>query len=263
MNHDDKRPPSKYYGYRVTSGFIVTVVTLLLFVLLLLVLMKMEVIGTPPFLHNLFGIGDTPAPEIEIVDNNLPEFSAGDTRTEDRYYTFSVDPREILAALTARDAYVREFRVMNFHGEKVDISKYTLTVRDACYRLESDHKTVICDGTATATLTGTYRTVIDGSVFTPENEVGITSLAAIKAASEKGSVTFPSDGDKNLLIITEDAETDILTEYLVSVETGVVMLERSYLDGELYRAVITDAVDIFAADNLPEDFFELPKFDQP
>ncbi len=264
MNDDTpKRTPPKYYGHRITSGFVITAVTLLLFGLLLLVLMKLEVIGTPSVLHGLLGTGESPEPEAATVANDLPEFSSGDTRTEDVYYTFSVDPREILASLTPQDTYVREFRVMNFHGDDADISKYTLTVRGACYRLESDHKTVVCNGTSSATVTGTYRTMLDGTVFTPENEVGMTALEAIRQASEKGSVTLSSEDAKNLLIITEDAETDILTEYLVSIETGVVMSERAYLDGVLYRAVITDSVDIFAADDLPADYFELPNFDQP
>ncbi len=265
MNQDDttKRTSPKYYGNRVSSGFVITIVTLLLFVLLLLVLMKLDVIGTPEILHNLLGTGELPEPEAEIAENDLPEFSSGDLLTDNRYHTFSVDPREILASLTPMDAYVREFRVMNFYGDDADISKYTLTVRGPCYRLEADHKTVICDGTSAATVTGTYRTMLDGTVFTPENEVGMTSLSAIQKASEKGSVTLSADDNKQLLIVTEDAETDILTEYLVSIETGVVMSERAYLDGVLYRAVITDSVDIFAAENLPADYFALPTFDQP
>lgn len=264
MNDDTpKRTPPKYYGHRITSGFVLTATVLLVFGLLLLVLMKLEVIGTPSILHDLLGTGEPPEPKSTVVENDLPEFSSGDTRTEDFYYTFAVDPREILATLTPRDAYVREFRVMNFYGDDADISKYTLTVRGACYRLESDHKTVVCDGTSSATVTGTYRTRLDGTVFTPENEIGVTSLETIRQASEKGSVTLSSADAKNLVIVTEDAETDILTEYLVSIETGVVMSERAYLDGVLYRAVITDSVDIFATDDLPADYFELPIFNQP
>lgn len=263
MNQDDKRSPPKYHGGKITSGFVVTAVTMLLFVLLLLVLMKLGVIGTPAFLRPILGTGERTEPAVETIENDFPDFSSGNVATEDRYYTFSVNPREILASLTEREAYVREFRVMNFHGDESDTNKYTLTVSGDRYRLESEHKTVICDGETTCTITGTYRTILNDTVFTLENEIGITPLSAIKTAADKGSVTFRSTDNKSLLIIAEDAELDVLSEYVVSIETGVVMLERSYLDGELYRAVVTDAVDVFAADDLPDDSFEIPDFDKP
>lgn len=266
MNQDDKRiPTKKYHGGKITSGFVVTAVTMLLFILLLLVLMKLGVIGTPAFLQNILGTGENPAPATENIENDLPDFSSDGVRTEDRYYTFSVDPREILASLTEREAYVREFRVMNFYGEESDISKYTLTVSGERYRLESDHKMVICDGETACTITGTYRSKLNDTVFTLENEIGITPLSAVKTAADKGSVTFHSDGDKTLSIVSEDAETGVLSEYVVSIETGIVMSERSYLDGELYRAVVTDVVDVFGAeaDDLPDDYFEIPDFDNP
>jgi hypothetical protein len=44
----------------------------------------------------------------------------------------------------------------------------------------------------------------------------------------------------------------------VSIETGLVVTERSYIHGEMYRAVVTDAVDIFAANDLPEEYFKIP-----
>ncbi len=259
MNQDDKRIPAKYHGVKITSGFVITAVTILIFVLLMLVLMKLGVIGVPSFLQSVFGDGERTEQTTETIQSEIPDFAAGSTLIEEHYYTFSVDPRETLAALTEPDAYIREFRVINSYAGEADSRKYTLTVSGNRCRLASDQKTVICDGNTTCTITGTYRTTLNDTIFTPEYEIGITPLSDIKAAAENGSVTYHSSDDKTLLIVSEDAESGVLSEYLVSVESGVVMSERSYINGERYRAVVTDVVDVFAADDLPEDYFEIPQ----
>ncbi len=261
MDPNEKRTPAKYRGVKITSGFVITAVTVLIFVLFLLLMMKLGVVTPPPFLQSVFGTVPNSEQTGEIRKSVIPDFSADAAEEEEIYHTFPVDARETLAVLKEPESYVREFRVINSYGGEADIQKYILTVRGNRYRLESDFKTVLCDGTTICTITGTYRTALDNTVFTPEYEIGITSLADVKAAAEKGSVTYPdrTRADKTLLVTAEDAESGILSEYVVSLETGVVMAERSYIGGEMYRAVVTDAVDIFAADNLPDDFFEIPE----
>ena len=258
MNRDDNSMPAKYRGNRVTSGVILAASVILIAVLLLLFLMKLGVIGVPAFLVTMFGENETAAAETEPGTSILPEFAAGSVHADDHYYRFSVDPRETLAALTEWESYVREFRVINSYNEETDSRRYVLTVSGDCFRLESDSKTILCDGTTLYTITATYRTPLNGTVFTLENEIGITPLSEVKTIAEKGSVTYPMGDDKHLLIVAEDAELGILSEYLVSVETGIVMSERSYIGGVLYRAVVTDSVDVFAADDLPEDYFAIP-----
>ena len=259
MDPNDMRTPAKYRGVRITSGVVLAAVIVLIAVLLVLLLTKTGVIP-PSFLHSLLGNGEAAEQTEEVGTSVLPDFSADSAAAVEHYYTFSVDPRETLAALTERDSYVREFRVINSYGGEADSQKYTLTVSGDRCRLESDFKTVLCDGTTTCTITDTYRTKLDGTVFTPENEIGITSLEDVKAMAEKGSVTYPSrsSDNKTLLIVAENAESGILYEFAVSVETGIVMAERSYIGGEMYRAVITDSVDIFGADFLPDSYFEIP-----
>lgn len=260
MNRDDNPMPSKYRGNRMTSAVILAAAVILIAALLLLFLMKQGVIGVPPFLDAVFGDfaeGET-VEAAETGDRILPEFASGSVHAADHYYRFSVDPRETLASLTEWDAYVREFRVINSYNEETDSRRYVLTVKGDRFRLESDSKTILCDGTTTYTITTTYRTPLDGTVFTLENEIGITPLSEIKEIAEKGSVTYPMDDNKHLLIVSEDAELGTLSEYLVSVETGVVMSERSYIGGTLYRAVVTDSVDVFAANDLPEQYFTVP-----
>lgn len=260
MDPNDKHTPMTYRGAKITSGVVITAVVLLVFLLLLLVLIKVGVFPTPSFLTSVFGTGESAEQTGEVVQSVIPDFTADAVSSGEYYHTFPVDPRETLAALTAQERYIREFRVINSYGGEADIQKYTLTVSGERYRLESDFKTVLCDGTASCTITGTYRTQLNGTVFTPEYETGITSLADVKAAAEKGSVTYStrSGEEKALLIVAEDAETGILSEYVVSLETGIVTAERSYIHGELYRAVLTDKVDVFAADDLPADYFEIP-----
>jgi len=261
MNRDDNPMPAKYRGNRLTSGVILTAVIVLIAVLFLLFLMKLGVIGVPAFLDTVFGdFGESETVEAqpETGAGALPDFSAASVHAADHYYRFSVDPRETLAALTEWESYVREFRVINSYNDETNSHRYTLTVRGDCFRLESDSKTILCDGTTLYTITATYRTPLNGTVFTLENEIGITPLSEVKTIAEKGSVTYPMGDDKHLLIVAEDAELGILSEYLVSVETGIVMSERSYIGGVLYRAVVTDSVDVFAADDLPEDYFAIP-----
>ncbi len=260
MNRDDNPMPAKYRGNRMTSGVIIAAAVVLIAALLLLFLMKLGVIGVPAFLDTVFGdFGKNENTEVAMNPNDiiLPEFAAGSVHAEDHYYRFSVDPRETLAALTEWESYVREFRVINSYNEETDSRRYVLTVDGDRFRLESDSKTILCDGTAIYTITATYRTPLNGTVFTLENEIGITPLSEIKAIAENGSVTYPTGDDKHLLIVSEDAELGILSEYLVSVETGIVMSERSYIGGTLYRAVVTDSVDVFAAEDLPEEYFAI------
>ncbi len=260
MNRDDNPMPAKYRGNRMTSGVIFAAAVVLIAALLLLFLMKLGVIGVPSFLDAVFGDfveGET-VESAETGDRVLPEFAAGSVHAADHYYRFSVDPRETLASLTEWGAYVREFRVINSYNEETDSRRYVLTVSGDRFRLESDSKTILCDGTTTYTITATYRTPLDGTVFALENEIGITPLSEIKTIAEKGSVTYPTGDDKHLLIVSEDAELGILSEYLISVETGIVMSERSYIGGTLYRAVVTDTVDVFAADDLSEQYFTVP-----
>jgi len=261
MDQNDKHIPVKYRGKRITTGVVVTVVAVLVLVLLLLVLMKTGVILPPAFLQSVFGSGDSAEPDSGTVQSVIPDFSADSVLAGEHYHTFPVDPRETLAVLNEADAYVREFRVINSYGGETDLQKYTLTVSGDRCRIESDFKTVLCDGTTTYTVTGTYRTQLNNTVFTPEYEIGITSLEDVKTAAEKGSVTYSKAprNDKSLTVTAEDAESGILSEYIVSIETGVVTGEYSYIGGELYRAVVTDSLDVFAADDLPDNYFEIPK----
>ena len=259
MDPNDKQIPVKYHGTKSTSGFMITSITVLLAVLMLLFLIKDDRIPVPAFLAELFGTAGTSEQE-DVRQSVIPDFSSEPSADGELYYSFPMDARELLASLEEREAYVREFRVINSYGGETDIQKYTLTVNGNRSRLESDFKTVICNGVSAWTVTETYRTEVSDTVFTPEYEVGITSLQDVKTAAERGSVTYPSPGhsDKTLRIVAEDAESGILDEYIVSIETGIVIEERSYISGEMYRLVITDAVDVFAADDLPEDYFEIP-----
>ena len=259
MEPNDKRIPGKYHGTKSTSGFVIASITVLLAGLMLLFLMKDGKIPVPAFLAELFGTAGTSEQE-DVRQSVIPDFSSEPSEDGELYYSFPMDAREMLASLEERDAYVREFRVINSYNGETDIQKYTLTVNGNRRRLESDFKTVLCDGTSTWTITETYRAKVSDTVFTPEYEIGITSLQDVKTAAERGSVTYSNRtyADKKLRIVAEDAESGILDEYIVSIETGIVIEERSYIAGEMYRAVITDAVDVFAADDLPEDYFEIP-----
>lgn len=257
----NKRVSSKYRRGKITLWLAFLLAGIVIFVLLLFVLMKTGVMDSPSFLRDFFDNGKNPDRTEGNTQSGIPDFSADSSLANEHYHTFPVDPRETLAGLTTQESYVREFRVINAYGGEADIQKYKLTVDGDRYRLESDFKTVLCDGENAYTITGTYRTSLNDTVFTPEYEVGITSLADVKEAAEKGSVTYSDhNGDeKILLIVSEDAESGVLAEYTVSIETGIVLTERSYVNGELYRAVITDSTDVFAAADLPEDYFEIPK----
>lgn len=253
-----KRTPTRFRKERLASGIVFVASGTLIFMVILLVLMKLDVVAPPFFLTSVFGgNGDSAEQTRSDTQSGIPELIAA--QTEEYYHTLPVDPREALAELVVQESYVRELRVINSFGTEADIQKYTLTVNGDRLRLESDFKTVICDGTAVYVATETYRTKLDNSLFTPEYEVGMTSLADVRAAAEKGSVTYSGrvEDEKELLIISEDAESGVLTEYSVSLETGIVMTERSYINGELYRAVVTDSVDVFA--QVSDDLFEIPE----
>ncbi len=258
MDKDDKRILAKYHGIRITSGFVITAATILIFVLLMLVLMKLDVIAVPSFLQVFIGGGETTDNKVESTENTIPDFGSDAISVENIYHQFEDDPKKFLESVRESEAYVREFRVINSYADKIDIRRYTLTVSGDQYRLESDNKTVICDGKNACTITETYRTDIIDTAFTKESEAGITPLEEVKAAAEEGNVSINSSNEKNLLILSDDEESGITSEYIVSIETGIVVSERSYINGVSYRIVITDSVSLLTKDTLPEDYFQIP-----
>ena len=64
---------------------------------------------------------------------------------------------------------------------------------------------------------------------------------------------------KKITIIIRDDSMSIYNEYEVSVENGLVLAERSYYNNEVYRAVITDKIEIMDHAPPAEELFIIPE----
>lgn len=162
-----------------------------------------------------------------------------------------------LSLLIEINSYKREFRIIGIHGSEYSVEKYSLIKKDDSFRVISDSKTVICDGERlyieypTGYIT---TTAAENSMY---SEIGITSLSWIKEKLDQADVII-SDNGKYMVVTLDADESGISYEYKISIESGIVTEESSYIDGELFRSVLTDSYDIFSPEIYDSSLFQIP-----
>ena len=205
---------------------------------------------------SLINLDDTQVEENIYDPNYIPQIADNtNSSIEDVYY---IAPEDILSTINIRSSYVRNFRIETYHGDDKFSTQYTLTLKDTLYKIESISSTVLFDGEYLHIKSDVYdyKTPSDGSEM--YTEIGITSLSEVISLAEKYSSKFTLSGDKKSIYV-EIVNTGKSTKsvFEISVETGIVVSEAHYYNGIMNIKVITESIDVFGANNLPDDFFKV------
>jgi len=223
----------------------------------------------------LFWVFDVPARLIGVFDNNdanadnaidnkggVPNiiYDSQISGNDIVYGQYDINPYDLLVAMNERTSYVQTIRVTtSLLGNKAtEIIK--ITRLGDCYRIENDSRLLIFDGEKLYIEDSLGKIITDNSDFSLELETGLTSLETIKKNVAPDKVIYNiSDNERLLIASIPYEENNLVKEYAISLETGVVVSEKTtYNRGVVYRTVETDSIDIFAADNLSDDCFAIP-----
>lgn len=198
---------------------------------------------------------NTGADEIVYPEGAISDMQITQTELTDIFAEKNTDdPFSLIIEIMS---YKREFRIISIYNNEYSVEKYTLIKKDDSFRVTSDSKTVICDGERLYIENPAGYITTDAAVNSMYSEIGITPLSLIIEKSDQASIKISDDG-KYLTVILDADDYGISYEYKISVESGIVTEEHSYMDGELFRSVVTDSYDIFSTDISDSGLFRIP-----
>ncbi len=240
----------------VSSRFIILVVlaaSLLIAFIFLIFYAKSDILG---FFSNIFGTdGDSGVSSGYVLGEISDIKENGDN--DIIYETHSTNAYEVLMSLSESTIYTRAIRIIYSVDAKTNIYRSTLTKNGDRFRIDSNERTVIYDGVRLYIKEPTYTTVNEAE-FNIYDEVGITPLSYIKEHAEQEYVFYKNaDNPKTITVVISDGA--IYNEYEISVENGLVLTERSYHNGDVYCAVITDKIEIMEHSEPDEALFIIPE----
>lgn len=203
---------------------------------------------------------DSEAAETAGTLNGLEE----NPETEVTFYDgYELTPKELLDTLRETDSFVWNYRnVEAWETSYYTVERITAARKDGKYRIESDSRLIICDGETVYRREGMLEMTLDASLTDFYTEAGLTPLDTIRNLPDGEVVSISADDVKNVRYIRMTVQDgDYRTEYKISVESGIPVEERSYFGNAVYRMVITDSVSVFAAEELPADYFVIPNIE--
>lgn len=195
-----------------------------------------------------------------VVFGELPEMQLTGENELQYYPLRDREPMEILMELTEETRYVWEFRSVEAWENEYTVERITVKRLDKKYRIESDTLLVICDGERVWRREGMLETVTPADRTDLHREAGLTSLDAIRADAGTMELEF-NDPINAGMIRVKQLEGSIRNEYDISIETGIPVTERSYLNNMAYRMILTDSLSVKDADFLTENDFIIPESD--
>ena len=174
-----------------------------------------------------------------------------------------LSPKDLLASLRETDSVVWNFRAVDaWETSAYTVERITASRLGVKYRIESDSRLIICDGATVYRREGMLEMTLDASLTDFYAEAGLTPLTAIQNTPDEQVSGLSCDDPKNIKYIRMTVQDgDFRTEYKISVETGIPVEERSYFGNAVYRMVMTDSISVFAAQQLPDDYFDIPDFE--
>lgn len=250
---DGKRRPYKLQlsGSHVMSfGILVTVGVVVLFTVLVLVLIRLDVIPAPTldFLNLMFDKKNSTDGSEAWEDDSRLNFGTDIGGSELQYFRNDETPAELLESVVEISKYTRDYRVLYSSDDHVTVKRFRLGVDgDDRVLVGEDFTVTVADGAAVMKY-GEREIPLSDSVFTFYSEAEITSLEQVKKYAETGQVTVNSANDRTLLVSSLDEETGIRREFIVAVESGIVLSEKFSYNNDIYRVVLTDTIDLFADD---------------
>ncbi len=185
----------------------------------------------------------------------IGEIDAADGGRSDWFFDMSLE--NLRETMAERQNYVRSFRIVYSSGGLYRVEQLRLTRRGNCFRAESEERLLISDGERLYRKIGREESVVPASETSMYDELGITSAESLLQDGASDELSLSDDGKKINIRVYDDGY-GMSGEYVLSVETGVVLTETNRLDGQTVRSVTTDYVDVLGADELPEDTFRIP-----
>ena len=235
---------------KITYGMIVTVIVIVLGLCLVFFFTKEVVLS---FLKRDEG-------NLKAVSRSQSSVDVAyvGAETEMYYIDQSDDVEQVFSSLKEYDSYVRAYRIIYTYESSFSLERVVLTKNDSRFKIDSSSKLVISDGEKLYIKMGSHEIVRDIQSTSFGDESGTTSLEKLKSlyADGKLEICF-SDDEKSILAQYDDEKNGFLYEYEISPESGIILTEKSYYRGTLYRTVSTDYVNIFGADKLSHDFFNI------
>lgn len=242
---------------KISSRFVLAATLLLTIVVILVFLFVFNVISVPEYILNVFkdnGSGD---------GEELGSCEISDIKTSEDlsvvYEKHYENAYEVLISLTESKIYRRSIRTIYTENNNTFVVRATIIHRNDLFRVEYPEKTLIYNGKELYIENPTYSLRRDG-VYSIYDEVGLTPLSYLKENASASDVFYRNpDNKKKITIIIRDDSMSIYNEYEVSVENGLVLAERSYYNNEVYRAVITDKIEIMDHAPPAEELFIIPE----
>ncbi len=258
MSYKNKRRHSDTKRNKISSRFVLAMTLILTIVVILVFLFAFNVISIPDYILNVFtdnGFGgdNEELGSCEISDIKSPDDS--DVIYEKHYE----NAYDVLMSLNESKIYRRTIRTIYTENSNTYVERATIIHRDDLFRVEYAEKTVVYDGKKLYINEPVLSIIKEGS-FSIYNEVGLTPLSYIQENASASDVFYRDlDNKKKITIIIRDDTMPIYNEYEVSVENGLVLAERSYYNNDVYRAVITDKIEI--TDHAPpsDELFIIPE----
>ena len=241
-NNSKKRHISS--GRGVISSRFVIIATLLLSVCVILVfLFIFNIISIPDYILNVFssdgrGGDDEEYGSCEISDiETSPQMNV----VYEKYFENAYD---VLMSLSESRIYRRVIRTIYSENNNTFVERATIIHNGDLFRVEYPEKILIYDGEKLYTNEPTYTLVKDGK-FAIYDEVGLTTLSYIQENCSESDVFYKDpDNKKTITVVIRDEAMPLYNEYEVSVENGLVLTERSYFNDQVYRAIVTDKIEI-------------------
>lgn len=192
---------------------------------------------------------------ISTTENVIPAINAS-SDTSNWFHT--VNTKNLLKGISERDSYVRTFRIIHNSGTNRHDEYIRLVKSGNKWRAESNERLLISNGSKLYIRIGSEEGIFDLNPDSLFREVGIASTTELLNEQTKKYMQFSSDG-KQLVITIDDEENSLKSEYLIMIENGLVVSEKTLLNDQLVRSVQTDSLDVFGVEALGDEIFTIPQ----
>lgn len=193
----------------------------------------------------------------------IPEMN-GNNESEGQNFYYETNAENPIADVKEQESYIRTFRILTVYGENRNIESVTVTKYGEKYKAESDSRVIIYDGETLYISHGAEILKTTQEKSTYFEETGATSLEEIRTMandkeSYKTGFSVSTDGRLIEAVVEDLTHEGLKMEFEISLESGIVLSERSYLNDSVYRTVFTESFDLLSEDELAENIFRIPE----
>lgn len=258
MSYKNKRRRSNSNESKISSRFVLAMTLILTIVVILVFLFMFNVISVPDYILSVFTDNGFGGDNEELGSCEISDIKTSDDASViyEKHYENAYD---VLMSLTESQIYRRTIRIIHTENSNTYVERATIIHLDDSFSVEYTEKTVIYNGERLYISEPTFSIIKEGS-FSIYDEVGLTPLSYLQENASASDVFYKDlDNTKKITIIIRDETMPIYNEYEVSVENGLVLSERSYYNNDVYRAVVTDKIEIMDHAPPSDEHFVIPE----